>query len=76
MLHSYPLTLFTFEESHIDEKTQELKGKDDIVVEKEMIIKEKSDSIASLRGEMASLQARHFIPLTYSFILYAFVVLF
>lgn len=45
-----------FEESHVEEKTRELKGKDDLIAEKEKTIKEKTDSIASLQSEIASLQ--------------------
>jgi hypothetical protein len=54
-----------FQELHIDEKTQELKGKDDLIAEKEETIKAKTDSIASLQSEIASLQVSHGIPTTY-----------
>ncbi|KAG6770897.1 hypothetical protein POTOM_026598 [Populus tomentosa] len=43
-------------ESHIDEKTKELKGKDDMIALKEKIIQEKVDSIGSLQSELSSLQ--------------------
>jgi hypothetical protein len=45
-------------ESHVNEKIQELKAKDEKIVDNERIIKEKSDSIASLRKEIASLEQK------------------
>lgn len=44
------------EESHIDEKTKELKGKDDMIALKDKIIQEKVDNIGSLQSELSSLQ--------------------
>ncbi|KAJ6745227.1 hypothetical protein OIU74_028003 [Salix koriyanagi] len=43
-------------ESHIDEKTKELKGKDDMIALKDKIIQEKVDNIGSLQSELSSLQ--------------------
>ncbi|XVF35765.1 hypothetical protein REPUB_Repub18cG0174200 [Reevesia pubescens] len=45
-------------ESNIEEKTRELKTKDDIIKQKEKIIQDKSDSIASLHTELSSLQKK------------------
>ncbi|XP_028113114.1 uncharacterized protein LOC114311224 isoform X2 [Camellia sinensis] len=45
-------------ESHVVEKTQQLKSKDDIITEKEKIIHNMADSIASLQSEIASLQRK------------------
>lgn len=52
------LILFTlsYEESHVDEKTRELKSKEETITQKEKVIKEKSDSVASLQKELSSLQ--------------------
>lgn len=50
-------------ESNIDEKTRELKSKDDIIVQKDKTIQDKSDSIASLQNEISSLlvdSSKHF----------------
>lgn len=49
-----------YQESHVDLKTQEAKSKDDKILEKEKIIKEKADTIASLHSEIASVQVREF----------------
>ena len=46
-------------ESHVDEKSKELKAREAIIVEQEKIVQDKSDSIASLQSEIASLQVRH-----------------
>ncbi|KAG5244545.1 DNA repair ATPase-related family protein [Salix suchowensis] len=43
-------------ESHVDEKTKELKGKDDMIALKDKIIQEKVDNIGSLQSELSSLQ--------------------
>lgn len=48
--------LFCSEESHIDEKTQELKSKDEVVAQKDKAIRDKSDRIASLQKELSALQ--------------------
>ena len=48
--------LLGYEESHIDEKTKELNGKDVMIAQKETIIQEKVDSIASLQSEISSLK--------------------
>ncbi|PSS11284.1 hypothetical protein CEY00_Acc15483 [Actinidia chinensis var. chinensis] len=45
-------------ESNVDEKTRELKNKDDILATKEKIIRETADIIASLKSEIASLQKK------------------
>ncbi|XP_057985510.1 uncharacterized protein LOC110643184 isoform X2 [Hevea brasiliensis] len=42
----------------MDEKTLELKSKDDIIAQKEKIIQEKSDSIVSLGSKISSLQKK------------------
>lgn len=47
-----------FEESHISEKSQELKKKDELVAAKEKIIQDRLNSIDSLQTEIASLQVR------------------
>lgn len=44
------------EETQIDEKTREVKGKDELVAEKEKLLKQKEDKIASLQTEVSSLQ--------------------
>lgn len=44
------------EESQIDEKSREVKGKDELVAEKEKLLKEKEDKISSLQTEVSSLQ--------------------
>ena len=46
-------------ESHVDEKSKELKSKEEIIVAKEKVIQEKLDSIVLLQSEVASLQVRH-----------------
>ncbi|CAN6919014.1 unnamed protein product [Brassica oleracea] len=43
-------------ETQIDEKTREVKGKDELVAEKEKLLKQKEDKIASLQTEVSSLQ--------------------
>lgn len=53
------------EESHIDEKTKELKGKDDMIALKEKIIQEKVDSIGSLQSELSSLQVWNVVDPSY-----------
>ncbi|KAK6249376.1 hypothetical protein QUC31_020941 [Theobroma cacao] len=45
-------------ESNDEEKTRELKTKDELIKQKEKIIQEKSDSIASLNTEISSLQKK------------------
>ncbi|KAK9279699.1 hypothetical protein L1049_013379 [Liquidambar formosana] len=45
-------------ESHIDEKTRELKSKDEIIAHYEKTIQEKLDSITSLQSEVTSLQKK------------------
>ncbi|GAA0145586.1 hypothetical protein LIER_36147 [Lithospermum erythrorhizon] len=45
-------------EQQIDEKTKELKAKDEFIAEKEKILKQKSDSIGSLQSEIAALQRK------------------
>lgn len=52
----YVFFLFCCEESQIDEKTREVKGKDELVAEKEKLLKEREDKIASLQTEVSSLQ--------------------
>ncbi|KAH0901122.1 hypothetical protein HID58_040625 [Brassica napus] len=42
--------------TQIDEKTREVKGKDELVAEKEKLLKQKEDKIASLQTEVSSLQ--------------------
>ncbi|KAL0407904.1 UNVERIFIED_CONTAM: hypothetical protein Sradi_1724800 [Sesamum radiatum] len=49
------------EEYHIEEKIREIKDKDAVIAAKEKIIQEKSDSIASLKSEVASLQLQKII---------------
>lgn len=49
------LSLCVYEESQIEEKIRELKEKDHAVAVKEKIIKEKSDTVLSLKSEIASL---------------------
>lgn len=44
------------EESHLDEKIQELKRKDEAIAQKEKTISSKLDSISLLESEIASLQ--------------------
>ncbi|KAL0297412.1 UNVERIFIED_CONTAM: hypothetical protein Sradi_6793300, partial [Sesamum radiatum] len=44
------------EEFHIEEKIREIKDKDAVIAAKEKIIQEKSESIVSLKSEVASLQ--------------------
>lgn len=44
------------EETQIDEKTREVKSKDELVAEKEKLLKQKEDKIASLQTEVSSLQ--------------------
>ena len=64
---SFLLTHFVFvyyEESQVEEKIKALKGKDDIIAEKENIIQEKLDSISSLRSEIVSLQVGIYIYLS------------
>lgn len=51
--------LCTVEESHIDERSKELKSKDEIMSQKEKIIQEKSNSVAQLQNEIVSLQVSH-----------------
>ncbi|KAK6116947.1 hypothetical protein DH2020_049322 [Rehmannia glutinosa] len=53
---SFSYKFLISEESHIEEKTREIKDKDVVVAAKEKVIKEKSDSILSLENEVASLQ--------------------
>lgn len=43
-------------ESLVDEKTRELKSKDETLSLKEKLVQEKSDNILSLQKELASLQ--------------------
>ncbi|KAL0312269.1 UNVERIFIED_CONTAM: hypothetical protein Sradi_5626200 [Sesamum radiatum] len=50
--------VLAYEESHIEEKTREIKDKDEVIAAKEKIIKEKTDSIVSLENEIASLQKK------------------
>jgi hypothetical protein len=50
--------LLGYEESHIDEKTKELNGKDVMIAQKETIIQEKVDSIALLQSEISSLKKK------------------
>lgn len=51
-----PLTVCFDEESLVDEKTQELKAKDETMSLKEKLIQEKSDNIVSLEKELTLLQ--------------------
>lgn len=44
------------EESIVDEKSRDLKRKDEFIVEKEKLLKENLDKVASLRDEVSSLQ--------------------
>ncbi|KAK7845332.1 hypothetical protein CFP56_009679 [Quercus suber] len=46
------------DESHVDEKSKELKSKEEIIAAKEKVIQEKLDSIASLQSEVPSLQKK------------------
>lgn len=55
-------TFLVPEEARFEEKTQEVKDKDEVIAAKEKTIKEKSDSIVSLLSEITSLQVRHQIP--------------
>ncbi|XP_057959253.1 uncharacterized protein LOC131151835 isoform X2 [Malania oleifera] len=48
-------------ESLVDERTQELKSKDDIIAQKERVIRENSNSLDSLQTEIASLQKKRTI---------------
>ncbi|GFP81594.1 hypothetical protein PHJA_000302700 [Phtheirospermum japonicum] len=45
-------------ESHIEEKTREIKDKDEVIAAKEKMIKEKTDSIVLLESEISSLQKK------------------
>ncbi|KAL0739275.1 hypothetical protein Bca4012_015485 [Brassica carinata] len=51
-----PLMLWIFGPSQIDEKAREVKGRDELVAEKEKLLREKEDKIASLQTEVSSLQ--------------------
>lgn len=54
-----PFSISVIVESHFDEKSKELKSKEEIIATKEKVIQEKLDSIALLESEVASLQVRH-----------------
>ena len=54
-----PFSISVIVESHVDEKSKELKSKEEIIVAKEKVIQEKLDSIVLLQSEVASLQVRH-----------------
>ena len=55
----FVLYLCTIEETHIDERSKELKSKDEIIAQKEKIVQEKSNSITQLQNEIVSLQVSH-----------------
>jgi len=44
------------EESQIDDKTKELKGREELVTEKEKLLQERQDKVASLETEVSSLR--------------------
>lgn len=50
------------EESQIDDKTRELKGREELVSEKEKLLQERQDKVSSLETEVSSL--RVCVPLT------------
>ncbi|RVW17371.1 hypothetical protein CK203_069128 [Vitis vinifera] len=54
----FVLYLCTIEETHIDERSKELKSKDEIIAQKEKIVQEKSNSITQLQNEIVSLQKK------------------
>lgn len=54
-------------ESSIEDKTKELKGKDDSILRLEAVIQQKSDSIKSLQTDVTSLQVTE----SFSFLIFS-----